>query len=291
MHTTAGDMATAVDATGKIVAHARVVGAMSVAPKVLALTALPLAVAAAASYAQQVRMERALCSISDAVGRIETRLKDGDSGICDAAERFIELAHAAQDNGPLPPYLRAELAAQRTAVEGLYGARSRAMRRFKAELELQQVKADATAKKQPWVELVKDGAASGQLEDDLVLYVRALLARSRLNVLTCLILAEAGAGNASLDLLARTERELREEFLDLHRRLAPLARIAPEARSLQDRIPGRQGQLDRAHVTVRELVARLDEDVLPVIPESGAERVVSVVLGREELERLAFSTA
>lgn len=287
LETKTGKMATAVDGANDFVGNARVVGdAARLAPGAVALATLPLAMAAAASYAQQVRLERALSSISDTVGRIETRLKDSDSGVCDAAERFIELAHLAQAGGGLPPYVRAELAAQRTAVEALYAARSRAMRRFKAELEVEQIKERATEHQQPWVDLVVDGAKSGQLEDDLVLYVRSLLARSRLNVMTSLVLAEEGASHAAMDLLARTEAELREEFMDLHRRLVPLARIAPEPGTLQQRIPGMRVALERAHRTVRELVERLNDDVLPVIPEPAADRVVSVVLGRADLEAL-----
>lgn len=56
------------------------------------------------------------------MGRIETRLKDIDSGACDAAERFIALVHIAQEGGSFPPYMRSERAVQRTAVEA--GGRS-----------------------------------------------------------------------------------------------------------------------------------------------------------------------
>ena len=108
--------------------------------------------------------------------------------------------------------------------------------------------------------------------------------------LSALFLAEESAGHAAMDLLARTEAELREEFMDLHRRLVPLARIAPEPGTLQQRIPGIRAALERAHGTVRELVDRLNDDVLPVIPEPAGDRIVSVVLAGADLEVLAAST-
>ena len=41
--------------------------------------------------------------------------------------------------GPLPPYLRLELASQRAQIEALYGSRRRWVRRFKQQLELEQI--------------------------------------------------------------------------------------------------------------------------------------------------------
>ena len=90
-------------------------------------------------------------------------------------------------------------------------------------------------------------------------------------------LAEEGRGTAAMRLINRTETELRAEFFDLHRRLVPLARIAPEP-SLLRKLPGMGTALQQAHGTVRLLVDHLNEHVLPTIPDADNEREVHATL-------------
>ena len=106
MKSSRGAMPIAVDGSGRIVAHAAVVGgvgasaaatgvgtaAVGVSASALAVAALPIVIAGAAAYAQQPQLERSLKDIKEIVQRIEERLEDTDSGACDAAERFLELA-------------------------------------------------------------------------------------------------------------------------------------------------------------------------------------------------------
>ena len=142
-----GFIPTAVDASHAIVSNARVVGGVTAAGGVaggaaigatataLAVAALPIVIAGAAAYAQQRQLNNTLDEIKEMVQQIEARLEDSDSGVCDAAERFLSLAQDALADGGFTEYLELELAAQRTAVEGLYCARKQWVDRFKKKLE------------------------------------------------------------------------------------------------------------------------------------------------------------
>lgn len=232
----------------------------------VALIALPVVVAAGAAYMQQRRLDQTLGSIKDVVDRIEARLKDTDTGVCDAADAFLDLAGDAVSEAGMTDYLRLELAAQRTAVEALYNARRRWVARFKQDLEAEQIKREQEkGGGQPWVETVAEQSADGRLEEELILFVRSLVCRSRLALLTAAVLAEEGNARTAMDLIDHTTTELRVEFFDLHRRLVPLARIAPDA-GFRGKIPGMGKDLQRAHLSVHLLVEQLDKHVLPTIP-------------------------
>lgn len=289
MQTSNGAMATAIDSSGHIVAHARVLSGLA-KPQTseavaagAAAVALPIAVAMAASYMQQRQLEKALASISAAVERIEVRLKDADNGVCDAGEQFIELARQALVDGELSPYLRTELAMHRGAVEALYLARRRYVQRFKAELERQQIEREkAKGSSHAWVDHVEDLAKSGELEEELALFVRALICRTKLAVAAAAVIASEGYGHAAMTLLDSTQAELRSEFLDLYRRLRALAVHAPELSRLQ-RLPGFGRSLEQAHETVQVLVEELDQHVLPGIPDPDDNSLIKVTLSEEEV--------
>jgi len=102
------------------------------------------------------------------------------------------------------------------------------------------------------------------------------------------VLAEGGQGEAALGLIDRTERELRTSFFDLHRRLVPLARYAPEPSRLQ-RIPGLGKSLERTRATITMLVDQLNADVLPMIPDPDEDTAVRVQLGVGDVQRLRLA--
>lgn len=299
MTTAAGDhTATAVDASGKVVANARVVGTMGTAGKAAtgaammtgAVVMLPIAIAAIASYQQQQQLERALGNIQATLDRIEERLRDEEHGVCDAAGSFIELALQASAQGPLPPYLRAELASHRVRVEGVYGSRRRFIGRFKSELERQQIEFEQKkGVRQPWVESVQEMAKDGRLEDEIVLFIRALIAQSRLDAFAALCLAEEGLPDLALKVLHDSATELRSEFFDLHNRLAPLARIEPP-RSVKDRVPLMSRSLARVHSTAQALVAQLDQQVLPGIPDPSDDKPLTVALSADDVAVIVSMT-
>ena len=289
LDTSTGHMATAVDASGQFVSHARVVGgatgqmSANAVTAGLAAAALPVAIAMAASYVQQRQLEKALASISAAVERVEVRMKDTDNGICDAGEYFAGLLQHALMDGDLSPYMRIELAMHRTAIEALFMSRRRYTARFKAELERQQIEREKSkGASHAWVEFVEDSAKSGELEEELVLFVRALVCRTKLAVATAGVIASESHGLAAMSLMELTERELREEFLDLYRRLRALAVHAPELNRIQ-RLPGFGRSIQQAHATVKQLVEELDQHVLPSIPDPDSDEPVVVTISNNEL--------
>ncbi len=163
-------------------------------------------------------------------------------------------------------------------MEALYLARRQWVDRFKSKVEREQIERERSkGRGQPWVDSVADAAKSGKLEEELTLFVRTLLSRTKLSVLVAMVLAEEGRGAAAMKLMNGVEGELRAEFFDLHNRLRPLARIAPE-QSLIERVPGVRSSTQQAHQTVKALVAHLDEHVLPSIPDPDSDREVRAAL-------------
>lgn len=289
--------ATAVGTGSKFVANGRVVGAAgggALGGATLAtagVVMLPIAIAAIASYQQQQQLERALADIQATLDRIEERLKDEEHGVCEAAESFLRLASSIALSGPLPPYLRQELAARRARVEGVYFARRRYVHRFKADLEREQVAfEEKKGERQPWVESVQELAKDGLLQEELVLFVRALVAQSKLDTYAALCLADEGSPQAAAQLLHHSERELRAEFFDLHNRLRPLARIAPP-RSMRDRVPLMSRGVERAHLVAQSLVDQLDQHVLPSIPDPDDDRPMVIELSADDVQEVAAMAA
>lgn len=304
MKTATGDAATAVNsATGKIVKPGRVVSASAgasaggtvataggaAAMAGMAPLLIPLAIAGVAAYAQQAQLEKALASIQAAVDRIEARLEDTDHGICDAAEAFLLTAGHAIQFGPLPPYLRLELAAQRARVEALYGSRRRWVRRFKEQLELEQIEYETKKdERQPWVDAVEKLAREGKLVDEIVLFVRSLLAQAKLDALAAACVAEEGSAEVAMRILDTSARELRSEFFDLHNRLRPLATFAP-VKGLRDKVPLMGSRTERAHTVVKALVEQLDQHVLPNIPNPSVDTALSVPLSSDQVAALVLT--
>lgn len=295
--TKGGHLSTAVDATtNQVAAHGRVVGdvagtgskvAVGASIATASVVMLPIAVAALASYQQQKQLEAALADIQATLNRIEERMKDEEHGVCDAADAFIRVASAASSAGPLPQYLRSELAAHRARVEAVYAARRRYVRRFKNELERQQIAREAKkGEPQPWVDEVQDLAKDGTLQEELVLFVRALIAQSQLDAFAAACLADEGLPDVAARLLDESEHELRHEFFDLHNRLSPLARIEPP-RGLKERIPLMGRNLERAHETARTLVEQLNLQVLPNIPEPDRTRALVIDLSPDDVRDVA----
>lgn len=248
---------------------------------------LPIAVAALASYQQQQQLERALADIQSTLNRIEERLKDTEHGVCDAAESFVAMASQAAESGPLPPYLRLELAAHRARVEAVYAARRRYVHRFKAELEQEQIAFEQRkGERQPWVDRVQELAKDGVLQEELVLFVRSLVAQSRLDTFAAMCLADEGLPEVAAKLLHDSERELRTEFFDLHNRLRPLASIAPP-RGIRERVPLMARGVDQAHEVAKSLVDQLNRQVLPSIPDPDDDRALVFELNADEVRDIA----
>ena len=140
------------------------------------------------------------------------------------------------------------------------------------------------------VSWVAAGAKNGKLEQELTLFIRSLLSRTKLSVLAAAVLAEEGRGSTAMKLIGEAELELRSQFFDLHNRLRPLARIAPE-QSLLQKLPGLGASTQRAHESIKALVTHLDEHVLPSIPDPHAQLEVRAALNPATVVLLASSLA
>ena len=178
--------------------------------------------------------------------------------------------------GPLPPYLRLELASQRAQIEALYGSRRRWVRRFKQQLELEQIEYEKQqGERQPWVEAVENLAREGKLEEEIVLFVRSLLAQAKLDALAAACLAEEGSAEVAMRMLDSSAQELRSELFDRHNRLKPLATYAP-LKSFRDKVPLMGSRTEHAHSVVKALVEQLDQHVLPKIPNPSFDAPLEV---------------
>lgn len=278
MVTDTGRMATAVAKDGKILAHGRVVDAgVKASTAGIAAAALPVLVATAASTAQQQQLEKALASIQASVDRIEQRMKDTEHGICQSADRFVELVRSVRQSDVAAPYLHLELAQHRQAVSSLHDARHLYVERFLGRLEHQQNEHESKrGDVHPWVKLVADESEDDRLIEELSLYVRSLVLKTKLDIIAAAVLVEEGAATAAYELVHQSSIELRERFWNLQRRLRPLAQFAPPER-IWARLPMVGDKTKRAHASISALVDRLTAEVLPAIPE------------REQLERIELT--
>jgi hypothetical protein len=88
-----------------------------------------------------------------------------------------------------------ELAAQRARIEALYASRRRWVRRFKEQLEREQIEYEKKhGESQPWADEVERLAREGKLEEELVLFVRAFPKRGLVSC--CVCLAEEGGSES-----------------------------------------------------------------------------------------------
>lgn len=128
------------------------------------------------------------------------------------------------------------------------------------------------------------------MEKELTLYIRALLARTKLGMLAASVLAEEGRGSTAMKMLHDGQLELRSEFFDLYNRLKPLATIEPET-SLRERVPGLRNRTLEAFDTVKAIAAQLHERVLPSIPNPHEAHEVTAKLSPATVAQLAALAA
>jgi hypothetical protein len=228
----------AVNHTGQIVEIAKVAGAGAGAGAAVGLGAaavvawpvvLASGVATAAAVAHQRWLEQTFAGLADQLDRIETRLRDDDLGTLDAADALVDLAAGFGFDG-LPQQIREELAVARRQVDGIYFSRRRFVERFKRAVEEQQVVHEAKAgERRAWVGDIVSQLAAGAAVDEMIVFVRAMVGRARLGVVTARVLAADCAPLAALTLLEGIEEGVRHDYGDLSRRLSALARSTPEA--------------------------------------------------------------
>lgn len=138
------------------------------------------------------------------------------------------------------------------------------------------------------MEAVEKLAREGKLEEEIVLFVRSLLAQAKLDALAAACLAEEGAAEVAMRMLDTSARELRSEFFDLHNRLRPLATYAPLKR-FRDKVPLMGSKTEHAHAMVKALVEQLDQHVLPTIPNPSLDAPLEVQLSSQQVAALSLT--
>jgi hypothetical protein len=196
----------------------------------LSLPTILIAGSIAAAAMQQRCLAGSLEAIRSNVERTVERLRDADRGNLDAANELVGHVEAAIYRGVVPDQLRYELATSRTSVNAVYFSRVQYLDRFRTVLEAaQNGKDDGDGRlTTPWVRGSRD--AFGEPEDfeaEVLLYLRALVTRARLTGSTAMLLAFEGHAVDALRLVDQTNDEIRLRFMDLSRRMGPLADITP----------------------------------------------------------------
>lgn len=232
--------------------------------------ALALAAGAVAmSVAQQQRLDRTLAVIERRIDLVIDRMQDDDHGRLDAAEALVDQLERRSAAVP-SAQLRAELAAARHQIDGIYFARRRFGQRLGEAIGDAQLAAESdSGESQAWASGVLDAVGDPeQLRSELLVYLRAVVVRARLATSTSAVLAIDGDIDDASRLLAETVDELRDDFYELYRRLRPLAQWAPK-RSL----PWRRREWDRAHETVVEVYELMSGEVEPLLPDHEAKPI------------------
>jgi hypothetical protein len=242
--------------------------------------------AVAMSVAQQQRLDRTLAVIEQRIDLVIDRMRDDDHGRLDAAEALLDQLDRRAAEAP-SAQLRAELAAARHGVDGIYFARRRFGQRLGDAIGDAQDEAEAdSGESQAWAAGVLEAVGDpGQLRSELFVYLRAVVVRARLATTTSGILAIDGDVDDANRLLAETVAELRSDFYGLYRRLRPLAEWAPKRA-----LPWKRRDWDRAHETVVEVYELMAREVEPLLPPDEPEPVVleALVDAAGELEDLSI---
>lgn len=268
----------AVDAAGRVAEVARVApGVATGAGGTIAVgaafsVAWPLALAAgmgaAAAIAEQRWLENTLAGLQDSVHRIEVRMRDDDLGTLEAADRLVA-AVALRDGEAIPPMLASELAHAHHSVEAVYWSRRRFVERFKRDLEAEQTKHEAkTGTVAAWAGSVTSDLAGGSngTIDELVVFVAAMISRARTTAAMSGVLASDGYGLAALRLIDSAQETLRDDYNDLHRRLAALARQDPSVPKWKQLLPGSADDVTRGAGLVRRLVEQMNLTIGAAMP-------------------------
>lgn len=265
-----GTLPTAVDASGKIVGTAVVLGVSTTLPSLL----LPVAVGAVAAMAQQRWLEQTFAEAQKALARIEYRLRDDDFATLEAADRLVSLLEPSFARGTPPEQLLLQLAHTHHEVDRVFLSRRRFVERFKRNLEVQQNAYEGkTGAIKTWVGNLTDelGDEDNGIADELVLFLQAMITRARVGTCVASAIASQGDGEAALRLLDVLDDGLRPDFYDLHNRIRALAKIPPD-KKWWPKVPG----LSRERATAAfELVTHLNDEMTtkigPFIPERDQE--------------------
>jgi hypothetical protein len=294
-----GEMPVALDGAGKIVQIARVLpggaatagggialGATAVAAWPVALAA---AVATAAAWAEQRWLEKTFNELRSYVGRIEARLRDDDFGTLEAADNLVELIRHDALGGSIPTFQKWRLAAAQQSVEAIYLSRRRFVERFKRSLEDRQTQYERErGTTVAWVDGVVDELGDGTkgVREELTVFLASMVTRARVTAASAAALASEGEAVSALKMIDRLETSLREDYHDLYRRLAALARQAPTTSTWKRLFPSHTAEAERAWEFVQSLSFEMQRSIGASLPERTEQLVLEADLEPVQIDPL-----
>lgn len=262
MQSSRGTLATAVDGSGRIVQHGRVVQVGTGAAFAAAAPALFLGVAAnVMAAAQMARIEQAIAQVQRTVARIEQRTWDDDVGKVHAAATLSAVIRPSLARGRVGEQLRIELAVTAREVEALYYARRRTSERLILALEERAgTWGDAVSRL-----LAGEETASTEAE----LFMAAAIARAGLLSARAGLLALDGDHEAALELTGIVDGDVARDCRRLIAALEPFVLTTSGGSRLRNHIlqeakrkKGRAERFERvvtASDSLRPLVGGSDE--------------------------------
>ena len=173
MQSAKGALPLAVDQVGRIREIGRVVpGGVLLAGPALLPVLLPAAAAAAASYYQHQALQATLDEIREVVERIESRMRDDDWAILEAADDLARTLVDGDTGWEVPDQLRLELAVGRQQVERVFRSR----RRYVSQL-IGRIEHEIAGLSNPWTDRVR-GLVKGESNwIEVSLFLEAMVVR------------------------------------------------------------------------------------------------------------------
>lgn len=279
MESAKGALPMAVDQMGRIREIGRIVPAAGLVggPALLPLL-LPAAAAAAASYYQHQALQATLEEIRAVVDRIESRMRDDDWAILEAAD---DLAHTLVDEDTgweVADQLRLELAVARREVERVFRSRRRYVNQLVSRIDHEIV-----GLSNPWTDRVK-GLVKGENNwIEISLFLEAMVVRARLTACTSMVLATEGDARAAATLARSASDELSSSYTPIVTTLKRLAGRRPDGQ-LRDLLPGKRASDEERFRFVGSLVEDIEDGVGRAI--RGLDTETSVTVPAHEVKAL-----
>jgi hypothetical protein len=280
MQSAKGALPMAVDQAGKIREIGRIVpaGGVVAGPALLPVL-LPAAAAAAASYYQHQALQATLDEIRAVVERIESRMRDDDWAVLEAADDLAFMLVERDTGWEVPEQLRLELAVARQHVERVFRSR----RRYVKQL-IESIDHETAGLSNPWTDRVR-GLVKGESNwIEMSLFLEAMVVRARLTSCTSMVLATEGDARAAARLARSAAEELSSSYTPIVTTLKRLAGRRPEGHLL-DFLPGRKSSDEDRFRFLGALVKDIEDGVGKAV--SGLDAETTVTLPAHEVKALA----
>jgi hypothetical protein len=280
MEAAKGALPMAVDQAGKIREIARIVPAGGVVGgPALLLVLLPAAAAAAASYYQHQALQATLDEIRAVVERIESRMRDDDWAVLEAADDLARALVEGDTGWEVPGQLRLELAVARQHVERVFRSRRRHVNHL-----ISRIEHEIAGLSNPWTDRVRSLVKGESNWIEMSLLLEAMVVGARLTSCTSMVLATEGDARAAARLARSAAEELSSSYTPIVTTLKRLAGRRPDGHLL-DFLPGKKSSDEDRFRFIGNLVKDIEDGVGKAI--GGLDAETSVTLPAHEVKALA----